>query len=74
MNWQRLTGICGKFAGGLSEAWILATSPRRADNERHRIDAKARQREELARKEAARQMRDFQHRNRHWQTLNARID
>lgn len=68
MNGERFAGICLQFAGRMNQAlgdltgdWLRATAGRR-----DQIIGKAQQASGMAQEAAARQLRDFQHRNRNW--------
>ena len=68
MNRDRFIGICRQIAGSMSEAWgecfhdrLRATAGRR-----DQVLAKAQQAGEIAREQAAHQLKNFHHQNRNW--------
>lgn len=68
MNGEQFAGICREFAGRINETLgELTDDPRRATaGRRTQAAGKTQQRSGIAKAELARQLRDFQNRNRNW--------
>ena len=66
MNGEQVAGICRQVAGRMNELWgdLTGDPLRAAEGRRRQIVGKTQQRSGIAHEEAARQLRDFLHRNR----------
>lgn len=68
MNREQFVGICLQITGKLNETWGEQTGGRlrAVAGKRSQIAGKAQQFSGIVEEESARQLRDFQYRNRNW--------
>lgn len=68
MNVEQFAGLCREFAGRINETLgdLIGDPLRSTAGRRSRAAGKTQQRSGVAKAELARQLRDFQNRNRNW--------